>query len=77
VLGGLQNSAIATSTSIATTDFPGVLLDGYGHHLPPMTSSVVANTAWRADALTKVAAATPEFDRADYLAKLGGRWISL
>ena len=77
ILGGLQNAAIATSTSVATTDFPGVLLDGYGQKLPAMTSSVMAHKAWRADALTKVAAATPISERAHVLAKLGGRWVSL
>lgn len=77
LLGGLQNAAIATSTSIFTPDFPGVLLDGKGQCLTPMTSTVIAYSAWRADALTKVAAATPPFERAESLAKLGGRWIAL
>jgi FAD:protein FMN transferase len=77
LLGGLQNAAIATSTSIATPDFPGVLLAGRGQSLPPMTSTVIARSAWRADALTKVAAATPAPERAEYLATLGGRWIPL
>ena len=77
MLGGLQNAAIATSTSISTADFPGILLDAYGQKLPAMTTSVVAHKAWRADALTKVAAATSIVDRANSLAKLGGRWVSL
>lgn len=77
LLGGLQNAAIATSTGIATADFPGVLLDGGGQNLMPMTSTVIAHSAWRADALTKVAAATPPLERTEYLAALGGRWIPL
>jgi thiamine biosynthesis lipoprotein len=77
LLGGLQNAAIATSTSIATPDFPGVLLNGEGQDLLPMTSTVIAHSAWRADALTKVAAATPLLNRAEYLAQLGGRWVAL
>ncbi len=77
LLGGLQNAAVATSTSIATPDFPGVLLDGCGQSLPPMTSTVIAHSAWRADVLTKVAAATLPRERAEYVARLGGRWISL
>lgn len=77
LLGGLQNAAIATSTCIATPDFPGVLLDGSGQNLLPMTSTVIAHSAWRADALTKVAAATPALGRTEYVASLGGRWISL
>ncbi|RYY75463.1 MAG: FAD:protein FMN transferase [Gammaproteobacteria bacterium] len=77
LLGGLQNASVATSTSIATKDFPGVLLDGSGKALAPLTSTVISTSAWRADALTKVAAATNADDRADTIAKLGGRWISL
>lgn len=77
LLGGLHNAAIATSTSIATPDFPGVLLDGGGQSLLPMTSTVIAHRAWRADALTKVAAATSPLERKEYLATLGGRWIAL
>lgn len=77
LLGGLQNAAIATSTSIATPDFPGVLLNGEAQDLLPMTSTVIAHSAWRADALTKVAAATPLLNRAEYLAQLGGRWVAL
>lgn len=77
LLGGLQNAAVATSTSTATPDFPGVLLDGNGQNLLPMTSTVIAHSAWRADALTKVAAATPPLESTAYVATLGGRWISL
>jgi FAD:protein FMN transferase len=77
LLGGLQNAAIATSTSIATADFPGMLLDGGGQSLLPITSTVIAHSAWRADALTKVAAATPLSERTAYVTTLGGRWIAL
>jgi thiamine biosynthesis lipoprotein len=77
LLGGLQNAAIATSTSIATPDFPGVLLDSGGQSLLPMTTTVIAHSAWRADALTKVAATTPLLECEEYMARLGGRWIPL
>jgi FAD:protein FMN transferase len=68
MLGGLQNAAIATSTSESSPDFPGALLDGNGQILPPMTSTVIARTAQRADALTKAAAATLLPERMEFLA---------
>ncbi len=76
-LGGLQNAAIATSTSTASREFPGLLLDAAGNQLIPLTSTVISRSAWRADALTKVAASIPVSQRAEYLAGLGGRWIPI
>lgn len=76
-LGGLQNAAIATSTTVASPEFPGLLLDKAGNSLATMTSTVMAHKAWRADALTKVAAAMPLSQRTDCLAALGGRWVPL
>lgn len=75
--GGLQNAAIATSTTQACTQFPGLLLDAAGNALAAGTASVIASKAWRADALTKVAAATCASLRAQKLASLGGRWVGL
>jgi FAD:protein FMN transferase len=75
-MGGLQNAAIATSTSKVTPEFPGVLLDAFAKQIAPMTSTVVARSAWRADALTKVAAATQAPKRAETITRLGGRWVS-
>lgn len=76
-LGGLQNAAIATSTSVASPDFPGLLLDSVGNRITALTSTVIARSAWRADALTKVAASTLPQQRAEYLATLGGRWVAV
>lgn len=76
-VGGLKNAAIATSTTVASHDFPGLLLDAKGARLAPATHTVMAHSAWRADALTKVAAVTSAHICADYLATLGGRWVSL
>ncbi|MFO1367499.1 MAG: FAD:protein FMN transferase [Marinagarivorans sp.] len=75
--GGLCNAAIATSTSLASREFPGLLLEGTGRELPPQTLSVIARRAWRADALTKVAAGTPPGQRDELLGRLGGRWVPL
>lgn len=77
LMGGLQNAAIATSTSNASPEFPGLLLDSAGNQIVPMTSTVIARSAWRADALTKVAAATSAAERTVSLAKLGGRWVAI
>jgi FAD:protein FMN transferase len=74
-VGGLKNAAIATSTSISSSEFPGVLLNETGNPIPAMTSCIIAQRAWRADALTKVAALMPIKQRADYVAQFGGRWI--
>lgn len=76
-LGGLQNAAVATSTSVASPEFPGLLLDKTGNQLSTMTSTVIAHKAWRADALTKVAAAIPLSQRTECLARLGGRWVPI
>ena len=76
-LGGLHNAALATSTSIATQAQPGLLLDENGAAQAASTWSVMAKSAWRADALTKVAANSPAAERAACVDKLGGRWIEL
>lgn len=86
-MGGLQNAAIATSTSHYTTDCPGLLLNpgtliaGPQKPAPTLipsgTWTVIARSAWRADALTKVAANTPAGERQETIRKLGGNWIAL
>jgi thiamine biosynthesis lipoprotein len=43
----------------------------------PGTWSVLSRYAWRADALTKVAACTPAAVRARTLQRLGGQWVQL
>lgn len=76
-LGGLQNAAVATSVSGSARDnrFPGVIVGSASH--PPRHGvwTVVAHRAWRADALTKVAALAPENDRQRLLQQLGGRLV--
>ncbi len=76
-MGGLQNAAIATSTSIASNEFPGMLLDAKGNEIPATTSTIIARKAWRADALTKVAAAIPHETRVKTIADFGGRWVEI
>lgn len=76
-LGGLRNAAIATSVSgsTCTRRFPGVIVGSASN--PPQHGlwTVIANRAWRADALTKVAALVPPADRQRWLQRLGGRLI--
>jgi thiamine biosynthesis lipoprotein len=78
-LGGLKQAAIATSHHGGNADprFPGLIVAGdSGRHdticAAPAVFSVMARFAWRADALTKVAALTPVGERAQAVAALGG-----
>lgn len=75
-LGGLQDAAIATSCVRATpeADFPAWIVGGV--HMPtPGAWSVLARTAWRADALTKVAGVASEEERPALIRRLGGKLI--
>lgn len=76
-LGGLQNAAVATSTSLYTAQNPSVLLDSRGQPQSAATWTVLATTAWRADALTKVVASVSADERAVFIAQLGGRWVPI
>lgn len=76
-MGGLQNAAIATSTSNYTAEHPGLLLDANAQEIPIATWSVIAKTAARADALTKVAANVPLHCRRDYIRRFSGNWIAI
>ena len=72
-LGGLQNAAIATSTVTAHYDetFPGKIMSDIS--APNIgTWSVIAHYAWRADALTKVAALAKAVERDEMIKRLGG-----
>lgn len=71
--GLLCNAAIATSNSDSSEQFPGLLLSGEGNTLPSGRWSVIASSAWRADALTKVAAASN--GNSALVASLGGRLV--
>lgn len=76
-MGGLQNAALATSTTHASAQYPGLVLGNNAEPVAAGTWSVIANSAWRADALTKVAVNLAEHERGDCLRKLGGNWITL
>lgn len=73
-LGQLHNAAVATSLVAARRDarFPACLVapDGLAAHTGVHT--VLASSAWRADALTKVAAASHADKRRATVAALGG-----
>jgi thiamine biosynthesis lipoprotein len=77
MLGGLKQAAIATSHVGNKIDprFPGVIVAGDAVErvaLAPAVFSVMARFAWRADALTKVAALAPVTERAQRVTALGG-----
>lgn len=76
-MGGLHNAALATSTSHYSAQTPGLLLNTEGNEITAATWTVIAHSAWRADALTKVAANLPEQERSDYIRRLGGNWVPL
>ncbi|WP_193161407.1 FAD:protein FMN transferase [Microbulbifer hainanensis] len=83
-LGALQNAALATSCAGGgvDADVPGLILgpetadaDSAAGIGKPATFSVISRFAWRADALTKVAALAPASERAERVARLGGLLI--
>jgi thiamine biosynthesis lipoprotein len=72
-LGGLRAGALASSgTDHEPGRFPALLLGRGERRLPRGVHSVLARSAWRADALTKVAAAAPAGERAARVRALGG-----
>jgi FAD:protein FMN transferase len=79
-LGGLRQAALASSwvqpAQGHDPDFPALLVGPADQQPRPGVFSVVARTAWRADALTKVAAACPPPHRAALLQRLGGALIA-
>lgn len=75
MLSHIRNAAFATSQS-GDDSFPGKI-EGHGGHQPNAgVWSVLAPTAWLADALTKVACVSSTHERADLIAKLGGHLVS-
>ena len=83
-LGALQNAALATSRAGGgvDADMPGLILgpgtadtDSAAAFGKAATYSVISRFAWRADALTKVAALAPAGERAARIAELGGLLI--
>lgn len=77
-LGGLRAGAIATSGAGPgqRERFPALLVGRDGDRPSQGVHSVLARSAWRADALTKVAAAAPAPERASRVRALGGCLIA-
>jgi len=74
-LGALSDGAIATSSLGQDADrFPGLIVGGDTAARSGIFS-VLSRRAWRADALTKVAALTPAAERAQAVARLGGHYV--
>ena len=86
-LGSFRNTAMATSAvGLSLEDqarFPSCIVTPAGcdgaacphFNACPRAWTVMAGEAWRADALTKVAALAPDHERGARIAKLGGRLI--
>lgn len=81
-LGRLREAAMASSAVAGAApaqqpcaqSFPGQIVGGPAAASPGVWT-VLARSAWRADALTKVAACTPGAQRADAVARLGGHLL--
>jgi thiamine biosynthesis lipoprotein len=73
----LRDGAFATSAvgTVYDPTIPGEIVDDRGTAVPAGTWSVLSTRAWRADALTKVAARAPSAARAGLVARLGGRLV--
>lgn len=76
-LGVLRDGAIATSQArpLPNPRFPALIVAREGSRPGPGTWTVLAASAWRADALTKVAATAPAKDRAAWIARLRGHLV--
>lgn len=80
--GGLRDIAIASSGAPGCRDgnvssFAGQVFGRDSWPVGPGVWSVLARTAWRADALTKVAAGTPADRRDELIRRLGGRVVGV
>ncbi|MEW6705418.1 MAG: FAD:protein FMN transferase [Pseudomonadota bacterium] len=75
-LGVLRCAAMASSRWGGAHDlsFPGCIVGG--GPAPAQVVTVIAGTAWRADALTKVAALSAPGERAAQVARLGGALVA-
>ncbi len=83
-LGGLRDGAMASSVVVAGPNryvarFPGCIVGPAAtpDRTEPGTWTVLARSAWRADALTKVAANTPAAERRAAIERLGGRLLQI
>lgn len=81
LLGGLRNSALATSeicnSKSNSSLFPGKIIAPCGHSTQDGIWSVIAPSAWLADALTKVAGVSSRIDREREVSRLGGHLIQV
>jgi thiamine biosynthesis lipoprotein len=80
-LGSLRNAALASSRSAPRQQpddesFPGRIVGATGCAPAPGVWSVLARSAWRADALTKVAANVPAAERVQWIRSLGGSLLT-
>ena len=77
-LGSLRYGALASSSGADTADerHATAMVGTAGRTPAPGIWSVLANTAWRADALTKVACFTAPAHRAAAVARLGGQLVT-
>ena len=80
-LGMLREAAMASSKADdeqapLDADFPGRIVAPAGQAPQPGMWTVLARSAWRADALTKVAATTPPSQREALVSRLGGHLIT-
>jgi thiamine biosynthesis lipoprotein len=77
--GILRNASVATSRADLKFDprFPGTIVGARGHDPKTGIWSVSALQAWRADALTKVAALTPQEECAETIGRLKGGLLFL
>jgi FAD:protein FMN transferase len=77
-VGGIREAALASSAVGLPTDsrFPGMIVSATERRVAPNVWSVLARQAWRADALTKVAALASDSARQALLHRLGGRLLS-
>lgn len=75
-IGGIQNSAIATSVvrENHTPNFPSWII---GKNKRQGSFSVIAASAWRADALTKIACNYEKCIASEKIAQLGGHLIEV
>ena len=76
-VGRLRDMAMATSSVLpgSSPDFPGWIVHPACGEACRGTWSVLAKTAWRADALTKVAALVPSRLRQAEITRLGGQLL--
>lgn len=77
-IGGLRDKAIATSEvfNAPNSDFRSWIVNN-NELVEPGIFSIISNHAWRADALTKVAALSPKKGRAEIIANLGGYLVEV